>query len=84
MYKVGDVVQVRDDLVVGRHYGGFVFMPGMAHTRGNLVTIRKVLQADAWIKQTAYLISEDSGWPWSDEMFYQLGTTANIDISGFI
>lgn len=84
MYKVGDVVQVRDDLVIGRLYGECRFVPGMAQTKGNLVTIRKVLQANSWFKQITYLIQEDSGWVWSAEMFYQLSTAATIDVDGFI
>lgn len=84
MYEEGDVVHVRDDLVIGRLYGECRFVPGMAHAKGNLVTIRQVLPANLWFKQNTYRIQEDSGWVWSAEMFDQLSTAANIDVDEFI
>lgn len=84
MYKVGDIVLVRDDLIPEQSYGGVGFVQGMTHCRGNLVTIRKVLKRDVWSKQNLYFIEEDSRWLWSAEMFNVLSTAANIDVDEFI
>ena len=64
-YKVGDKVKVRDDLVVGCYYGGYLYSNYMSLFSGKEVTIDGV-------SATFYKIKEDetiSPYYWTDAMF---------------
>ena len=66
VFKVGDKVKVREDLVVGNIYGGDSFTIDMADLRGKEVTIKEVEP-----KFNSYRIKE-TGYNWTDEMFERL------------
>lgn len=62
-YKVGDKVRIREDLVIGGNYGGYVAVDDMTDMGGNVVTIERV-------GNLGYYIEEDpDGYCWTDEMF---------------
>ena len=62
-YKVGDKVRIREDLVIGGNYGGYVAVDDMTDMGGNVVTIERV-------GNLGYYIEEDpDGYFWTDEMF---------------
>ena len=61
-YKVGDKVRVRKNLALGSHYGREKFVEKMKSFIGKAVTISKVCDA-------SYMILEDGGYAWTDEMF---------------
>lgn len=60
-YKVGDKVRVRSDLEVGKAYGGFSFLDGMAEMRGKQTTIEMIVNFSYRIKNSCF--------NWTDEMF---------------
>lgn len=63
-YKVGDKVRIREDLVTGGNYGGYVAVDDMTDMCGSVVTIEDV------DKSSGYGIKEDpKGYTWTDEMF---------------
>lgn len=68
-FKVGDLVRVRDDLVVGRKYGSDKFIYDMEQYKGKITTIIKVFS------DGTYLIKYCDWWNWADEMLEK----ANID-----
>lgn len=61
-YKVGDKVKVREDLIVGREYGGWVFVEEMAEFLGKEVIIEGVISG------ACHTVC-GNGWHWTDEMF---------------
>lgn len=62
-YKVGDKVRIREDLVTGGNYGGYVAVDDMTDMCGSVVTIEDV-------DKSGYGIKEDpKGYTWTDEMF---------------
>lgn len=83
MYKVGDVVLVRDDLVSTKVYNGVGFTSGMAPYKGKCVAISKVHLGTTY-GVLHYNIKEDPFWNWTDEMFCGLATTAEVDVSEFL
>ena len=63
-YKVGDKVRIREDLVMGRNYGGSIAVGNMIDMCGSVATIETV------DKVLGYYIEEDpNGYFWKDEMF---------------
>lgn len=61
-YKVGDKVKVKEDLEIGKTYGGLTFSFQMREYRGQIVTIKT---AD----DDSYQIEEDElNWYWTEEM----------------
>lgn len=61
-YKVGDKVEVREDLEIGKTYGKLTFSVQMREYKGQIVTIET---AD----DDGYQIEEDElNWYWTDEM----------------
>ena len=60
-YKVGDVVTVRNDLVIDKFYGEELFVIEMNCMKGKKVTIKN-------IEKHGYRICE-CGFNWTDEMF---------------
>ena len=63
-YKVGDKVRIREDLVMGRNYGGSIAVDNMIDMCGSVATIETV------DKVLGYYIEEDpNGYFWKDEMF---------------
>ena len=71
MYKVGDIVRVREDLERHKSYGNYYATTEMAKLAGRKVTIECVLD-------DAYRIKE-MGLYWTDEMFEENIKTAEID-----
>ena len=72
-YKLGDVVRVRDDIVVGKYYrmdgddhDHIFFAEGMKEYIGKYVTINDV--RDLGRNSSSYHIA-GAGWAWTDEMF---------------
>ena len=61
-YKVGDKVRVRTDIVEYSEYGGELFLGGMKSFVGKVVTINRLIN-------DKYIIREDNGYKWTDEMF---------------
>lgn len=62
-YKVGDKVRVRNDLIEGKSYGGYLFTEAMTELKGQLVTIEELFKCDG-----GYFI-EETNYIWTDEMF---------------
>lgn len=64
MYKVGDMVKIRKDLVVGEKYGKSFFVKYMEEYQGKYVEITNQVSG------TRYRIDVDMGtWNWTKEMF---------------
>lgn len=68
-YKVGDKVRVRTDIVEYSEYGGGLFWGGMKSFVGKVVTINRLIN-------DKYIIREDNGYKWTDEMFDGLANDA--------
>lgn len=62
MFKVGDVVKVRTDLVRGSHYGGVYFNSDMERYRGETHEIESVTIRDN------FKLDNTHGWTFSPEM----------------
>ena len=63
-YNVGDKVKIREDLVVGKDYGGYYFVYSMSEfNKGKEVTITKILNSEEGKK-----VYKIEGWYWTDEM----------------
>ena len=71
MYKVGDIVRVREDLERHKSYGNYYATTEMAELAGRKVTIERVLD-------DAYRIKE-MGLYWTDKMFEEYIKTEEID-----
>lgn len=62
-YRVGDKVQIREDLIVGGEYGADTFAEEMEQYKGKTATITATYGSK-------YDIDIDNGhWCWTDEMF---------------
>jgi hypothetical protein len=62
-YKVGDKVKIKEGLVPGDRYGGFLFVSAMKEHFGKEAAITEILRDEA------YCINLDSdSWYWTDEM----------------
>jgi hypothetical protein len=61
-YRVGELVIVREDLIIGERYGNEVIVTLMGHLLGQKVHITHELGSEL------YLIKE-CGFRWSGEMF---------------
>lgn len=61
-YKIGDRVKVREDLIVGRKYGGVCFVEGMKELLGKVVEISGVF------REKGYGVRGNL-FGWTDEMF---------------
>ena len=65
-HKKDKEVMVRKDLVVGKHYGGYVFTDDMYHKKGCKTIIKKAFD-------TCYHLAIDKGmWNWTDEMMEEI------------
>lgn len=60
-YKIGDKVKVREDLIVGRQYGGDCFVEGMKELLGKVVEISDVF------REKEYTVRGNL-FGWTDEM----------------
>ena len=66
-YKVGDMVLIRDDLMIDYYYGGCYFNHYMINFKNKLATITFVYGVGV---DTRYSINLDDGiCNWTDEMF---------------
>lgn len=63
-YKVGDKVRIREDLVTGGSYGGYVAVDDMTDMCGNVVTIERVGEVHGY-----YIKEDPDEYCWTDEMF---------------
>ena len=63
-YKVGDKVRIREDLVMGRNYGGLVAVDDMTDMCGSVVTIERVGEVHGY-----YIKEDPDEYCWTDEMF---------------
>lgn len=70
-FKVGDKVRIREDLIVGQHYGDSRFYEGMQQYHGKMVTITTEETADRYARV------EENDYHWSNEMFKP--TPKNLD-----
>lgn len=78
MYKVGDKVKVRKDLVVGKKYGGRKVTPKISSYAGQTVTIRYHSEVPDY-----YEIEEDgSEIVWAEEMFEPTNREIRILVDG--
>ena len=74
-YKVGDKVQVKQNLVAGQRYGLDGVVTDMLRMAGKMATIVSVT------KYGKYHIAEDDGWwVWTDEMFEDTTDIVRMDI----
>ena len=66
LYKVGDKIRIREDLVIDKQYGRETFVGSMIDFRGSVEIIDK-------INKSYYKLKGDAagweGWNWTDEMF---------------
>lgn len=69
MFKPGDKVKLRDDLVVGREYGVLTFLRGMDEVSGRILTI-SYTEDDCYcyLKETGYCYTVDMLEPAEEEM----------------
>ena len=59
-FKIGDKVKLRDDLEVGRDYGGITFLRDMKDFQGKELTIDRISQQGNYIlKEGRYYYSEE-------------------------
>lgn len=68
-YKVGDKVKIKKNLIVGNGYGGDTYVEDMeeiAKDYDYILTVSKVF--DCYGDNIEYLMAEDNGWYWIDEM----------------
>lgn len=84
MYKVGDIVLVRDDLIPGQSYGGLEFLDAMEAHKGQFVIIKrnKVLDYPGSNREL-YQITEGSQWIMSREMLRD-APSAEVEVSDFL
>ena len=60
MFKLGDIVKVKKDLIPGQEYGGLVFYPGkMADTAGLIGTIDKLKDGGYRLKGYPFIYSQE-------------------------
>lgn len=77
-FKVGDTVKIRETLIVGSSYNGYLFIEAMAKYKGCTATI-----IDKY--QEFYSIDVDyNSWAWTDGMFESLKFTKKDIKSGDI
>jgi len=69
--KVGDKVYIRDDLIVGQHYGSDLFVSEMKKMCGKTATIKRM------ITDNKFLI-EESDWNWTTDMIKQTTMTFKL------
>ena len=69
MFKPGDKVKLRDDLVVGREYGELTFLRGMDEISGRTLTI-SYTEDDryCYLKESGYCYTVDMLEPAEEEM----------------
>ena len=70
-FKIGDKVKLRDDLEVGKEYGGLDFVSGMEFLQGKEATI------DGISKQGNYTL-EESCYFYSEEMLEKVNDTDDL------
>ena len=70
-FKVGDKVKLRDDLEVGRDYGGITFLDGMKYLQG------KELIIDRISRQGNYILKEGRFY-YSEEMLEKINDTDDL------
>ena len=59
-FKIGDKVKLRDDLEVGRDYGGIIFVSGMEDSKGMELTIDDITSLGNYtVKESGYFYSEE-------------------------
>lgn len=63
-YEVGDIVEIRDDLIDWKQYGGGTFAPRMGPLKGRKVRITDVTGCDTYKIEGDY-----KGYNWTKEMF---------------
>lgn len=73
-YKVGDKVRIREDLVMGRNYGGLVAVDDMTDMCGSVVTIERVGEVHGY-----YIKEDPDEYCWTDEMFEQVEEMSAIE-----
>jgi hypothetical protein len=70
-YKVGDMVKVRECLIVDTVYGNCIFRDGMKRFVGTTMFVKRIIDDRYYIlsndKDTTIRSSRDI-WRWSDEM----------------
>ena len=66
MYKVGDKVRIKNDLVGGEDYGDVYFSDEMNVHAGKIYVIDHVEKTENF---TCYTLDGASTWDWSEEMF---------------
>jgi len=75
-FKVGDMVMVRSDLIVGDSYGDNVVAKEMLEWKGKVVTIQDDESGDDY----GYNIKEDGQrWSWTNEMFVGTGDPNDME-----
>ena len=70
-FKVGDKVKLRDDLEVGRDYGGITFLRDMKDLQGKELTIDRISQ------QGNYILKEGRFY-YSEEMLEKVNDTDDL------
>ena len=70
MYRVGDRVRVKQELMGEEAYGNIYFGNGMEKYRGKDF---KIANVDKWVSGTvAYELEGASNWDWSDKMLIEV------------
>lgn len=72
---VGDIVRIRDDLVVDHKYNAVTFVSFMKKYRGKTAMITEVLGKDVY-----HIDLDNNGWCWSTDMFLELCTPEFEDV----
>ena len=53
-FKVGDKVKLKEDLEVGKKYGGMIFLDGMKYLKGKEVTIEGITSQGNYVFEESY------------------------------
>lgn len=77
LYKAGDCVVIREDLVVGQKYGSIYFVEPMKEFLGKTVVIKMVNPIT-----NTYSIVENQSFGFSDEMFVPKASTEIVNVIG--
>jgi hypothetical protein len=63
VYKVGDLVLIRNNLIIGVRYDGLRFTQDMSHMSGK---IGSIIAVDSW--DDTFAVKGCSGYWWNDAM----------------
>ena len=67
MFKIEDIIFIKNDLIIGKQYGNDVFASGMEYFLDKKVIISEVHNEKTPPKY--YITGDENNWYWTEEMF---------------